>query len=85
MALLVASLVRFLVYVLFEVPLLAVIQIVRAVALAFAYALLVLFVFRVVLFLVLVVVLEEWSCHGLDRACTENHPRRYRKNPATVS
>lgn len=55
-ALLVTALVRFLVFVFLEVSLLAVIQIMRAVALAFAHALLVPSVFRIVVSFVL-----SWS------------------------
>src|SRR5580698_2620212 len=82
-ALLVTGLVGFLVFIFLEVSFLAVIQIVRMVTLAFVHALLVSFVFRVVRFVVLV--LEEWSCHGLDRASTDSHPRRYRENPGAES
>ncbi|MGP0073887.1 MAG: hypothetical protein ACLPWF_18385 [Bryobacteraceae bacterium] len=76
MAFLITILIRFLVFVFFEVSLLAVVQIMRMVTLAVADALLVSFVLRVVLIVVLV--LEEWSRHGLDRASTNSHTHRYR-------
>jgi len=62
------------------------VKIMRMVTLAFAHALLVSFVFRVVLFVVLVVVLEEWSSHGLGRTSTDSHSHtcRYRENPGTL-
>jgi hypothetical protein len=76
-ALLVASLVRFLVYVLFEVPILAVVPVMRTVILAFAHTLLVCFVFRIILF----VVLEKWSRHGLHHASGDTQTHHYRQNP----
>src|SRR5271154_7156630 len=57
-ALLVTSLVRFLVFVFLEVPLLGVVQVVRLVILAFAHALLVPRVLRIIR---LLLVLEKWS------------------------
>src|ERR1039458_4390147 len=66
-ALLVASLVRFIVFVLFEVPLLAVVQAARMVTAAFAHTLLVRFVLRVILFVLLLLlfaILGKWSRHG---------------------
>ena len=80
MAFLVARLVCFLVFVLFEVSFLAMVQLMRMVTLAFAHALLVSLVFRVIL-----VVILEWSCHGLRRASTDNHARRNRENQSTAS
>ena len=88
MALLVARLIRFLVFVFFEVPLLAVIPVMRMVVLAFAHTLLVCFVFRIILVLVLgvvlVVLLEKWSPHSLYRASTDTNTDRYRQNPDTM-
>jgi hypothetical protein len=78
-ALLVASLVRFLVYVLFEVPILAVVPVMRTVILAFAHTLLVCFVFRIILF----VVLEKWSRHSLYHASGDTQTHRYRQNSDT--
>jgi hypothetical protein len=76
-ALLVASLVGFLVYVLFEVPILAVVPVMRTVILAFAHPLLVCLVFRIILF----VVLEEWSRHSLYHASGDTQTHHYRQNP----
>jgi hypothetical protein len=80
-ALLVASLVRFLVYVLFEAPILAVVPVMRTVILAFAHTLLVCLVFRIILF----VVLEEWSRHGLHHASSDTQTHHYRQNPDATS
>jgi len=66
-ALLVTSLVRFLVFVFLEVPLLGVVPVMRLIVVALAHALLVCFVFRIIL----VVVLEKWSCHSLHCASTD--------------
>jgi hypothetical protein len=63
--LLVAGLIRFLVLVFFEVSLLAVVTVMRVVILAFAHPLLVSFVFRIVLVVILIMVLQNWSRHGL--------------------
>jgi hypothetical protein len=52
--LLVASLVSFLVFVFFEVPLLGVVLVMLTVILAFAHALLIRLVFRIILFMTLV-------------------------------
>src|ERR1017187_4434512 len=79
-ALLVASLIVLLVYVLFEVPILAVILVMRAVILAFAHPLLVCFVFRIILF----VVLKKWSPHGLYHASGDTKTHRYRQNSGTT-
>ena len=80
-ALLVASFVRLLVYVLLEVPILAVVPVMRTVILAFTHTLLVCFVLRIIL----LVVLEKWSCHSLHRGSTDTNTGRYRQNPNTVS
>jgi hypothetical protein len=74
--LLVAGLIRFLVLVFFEVSLLAVIPVTRVVILAFAHPLLVSFVFRIVLVVILVMVLQNWSRHGLCRASADTHTHR---------
>jgi hypothetical protein len=76
-ALLVASLVGFLIFVLFEVVLLAVVFAIRLVNLAFAYALLVGFVFRIILIL-------ERSRDRLHHASTDTKPHDYRRNPDTT-
>ena len=80
MALLVASLIRFLVLVFFEVPLLAVIPVMHLVILAFAHTLLVGFVFRIILGVVLVVVLEQRSRYSLYRGSGETDSYRYCQN-----
>jgi hypothetical protein len=77
-ALLVAGLVRFLVFVSLEVPLLGVIQVMRLVILAFAHALLVPFVLRVIRLLRLV--LGKWSSYSLKRASTDTNTQRYRRD-----
>ena len=79
-ALLVASLVRFLVYVFLEVPILAVVPVMRTVILAFAHTLLVCFVFRIILF----VVLEKWSRDSLYHASGDTHTHRYRQHSNTT-
>jgi hypothetical protein len=76
-ALLVASLVRPLVFVFFEVPLLAVVQVMRMVRLTFTHTLLVLFVFRIIRARALVP-LEKWSSSRLCRAPDDNDTRCYR-------
>ena len=75
-ALLVASLIRFLVFVFFEVPLFAVIPVMRLVILAFAHTLLVCFVFRIIWG----VVLEERSRHSLYGGTGETDSYRYCQN-----
>jgi hypothetical protein len=75
-ALLVAGLVRFLVFVFFEVPLLAVIPVVNLVVFAFAHTLLVCFVFRIIRG----VVLEERSSHSLYGGTGETDSYRYCQN-----
>src|ERR1039457_2950301 len=86
-ALLVASLVGFVVFVLFEVPLLAVVQVARMVIAAFAHTLLVCFVLRVILFvlLLLFVVLGKWSRHGRCGPYPDTHTYHYRQSPDTVT
>ena len=76
MTLLVAGLIRFLVLVFFEVSLLAVVPVMRVVILAFADPLLVSFVFRIVLVVILVMVLQNWSRDGLCRASTNTQTHR---------
>jgi len=74
-ALLVASLVGFLVFVFLEVVFLVVIPVMRMIVSAFAHALLVGFVFRIIRALVL----------GLYGACTDAQANCYRQSPDTVS
>src|ERR1017187_8275263 len=87
-ALLVASLVRFIVFVLFEVPLLAVVEAARMVTAAFAHTLLVCFVLRVILFVLLLLllfaVLRKWSRHGRCSPYPDTDTHRYRQSPDTV-
>src|ERR1039457_2947962 len=88
-ALLVASLVRFIVFVLFEVPLLAVVEAARMVTAAFAHTLLVCFVLRVILFVLLLLlllfaVLGKWSRHGRCSPNADTHTHHYRQSPDTV-
>src|SRR5580700_2079095 len=71
--LLIAGLIGFLVFVLFEVSLLAVVKLTRLVILAFAHTLLVCFVFRIILVL-------KWSRHGLNRGSADTNTHRYRQN-----
>jgi hypothetical protein len=63
-AILVAGLVRLLVFIFLEVPLLAVVQVSRMISFTFVHALLVSFVLRIIR----TVVLEKWSPGGLRRA-----------------
>src|ERR1022692_2978932 len=83
-ALLVAGLVRLLVFVFLEVPLLAVVPVVRMVVFAFAHTLRVCLVLRIILLLFLVlflvVVLEKWSAHSLYHASTDTNTGRYRQD-----
>jgi hypothetical protein len=75
-AFLVAGLVGFLIVVFLEVPLLAVVQVFRAIVLAFAHTLLVCLVFRVIR----VLVLEKWSSHSLYCASTDTQHQRHNPN-----
>jgi len=81
--------IRFLVFIFFEAPFLAVIPVVRLVILPFTHTLLVSFVFRVILVVVpgvvLVVVLEKWSPRCLYRHSADTDTHRYRQHPDTVS
>jgi hypothetical protein len=83
-ALLVASLVRFLVFVFPEVPFPGVIPGMRMVIPAIAHTLLVCFVLRIVLVLAPIVVVE-WSPRSLRRAPTDTNAHCNHKNPDTVS
>jgi len=77
--LLVTSLVRFLVFVFFEVPLLGVILVMLLVILAFTQALLVRLVFRIILIVSLL--LWQRRCHGQDRAARDTGTQRHCQNP----
>ena len=77
MALLVAGLIRFLVFVFLEVPLLGVVLVMRMVILAFAHTLLVCFVFRIVL----IVVLGKWNRYSVYRASTYTNTHRHPLEP----
>jgi NhaP-type Na+/H+ or K+/H+ antiporter len=68
---------RFLVFVLLEVPLLVVVLLVHLIIMAQAYALLVCFVVRVVP----VVVLEKWSPYSEGRASANSNTHSDRQNP----
>src|ERR1035441_7033969 len=87
-ALLVASLVRFPVYVLLKAPVPAVVFVTRMVIAAFAHTLLVCLVVRVILFvlllLLLFVVLGKWSRHGRCSPYADAHTHHYRQSPDTV-
>ena len=78
-ALLVASLIRFLIFVFFEVPLLAVVPVMHLVVLAFTHTLLVGFVFRIIRGVV-PLVLEKWSRYSLYRGSGDTNTHRHCQN-----
>ena len=80
-AFLVAGLVRFLIVILLEVPLLAVVQTTCTIALALAHALLICFVFRIVG--TLVVILKQRSRHG-RRPSTDSNAHHNRHHAETM-
>jgi hypothetical protein len=78
----ITCLVRLLVFVFLEVPLLALVRIAGTVALGLEYTLLVRFVLRIIRSLSLSLVLEKWSRNSLDRASTDTE--HYRHNPSVM-
>ena len=73
MSLLIAGLVRLLIFVFFEMPLFAVVEVMRLVGLAFVEALLIFFVLRIIL----CVILEKWSASSLCHHPSNTHACRY--------